>query len=55
MQALLQKAINMNAPNKMQILVDVNDKTSIGMYLSLGFAKISGTNCIYATYINKDI
>ena len=49
-QALLQSAIKMNKPNKMMILVDVNNCDEIEMLKSIGFVPIVGTNSVYATY-----
>ena len=49
-QALLQAAIEMNKPKKMMVLVDVNNHDEIGMFKSIGFVPVIGTNSVYATY-----
>ena len=49
-QALLQAAIKMNRPNKMMVLVDVNNYDEIEMLKSIGFVPVIGTNSVYATY-----
>lgn len=49
--ALLQTAIKMNQPNKLMVLVDVNDKTGMKHFISAGFIPVEGTNSIYASYI----
>lgn len=49
-QALLQTAIRMNKPNKMMVLIDVNNSDEIEMFKSIGFEPVMGTNSVYATY-----
>ena len=49
-QALLQTAIKMNKPNKMMVLVDINNYDEIEMLKSIGFVPVMGTNSVYATY-----
>lgn len=49
-QALLQAAIKMNKPNKMMVLVDINNSDDIEMFKSIGFVPVIGTNSVYATY-----
>ena len=49
-QALLQAAIKMNKPQKMMVLVDVNNFDEIEMFKSIGFVPVVGTNSVYATY-----
>lgn len=49
-QALLQAAIKLNKPNKMMVLVDVNNYDEIEMFKSIGFVSVIGTNSVYATY-----
>lgn len=49
-QALLQTAIQMNKPNKMMVLVDVNNCDEIEMLKSIGFVPVIGTNSVYVTY-----
>lgn len=51
--ALLQAAINMNMPNKMLVLVDVDNTSEIEMFKSVGFVPVEGTKSIYASYINS--
>ncbi len=49
-QALLQAAIKMNRPNKMMVLVGINNLGEIEMLKSIGFVPVIGTNSVYATY-----
>ena len=49
-QALLQAAIKLNKPNKMMVLVDVNNFGEIEMFKSVGFVPMIGTNSVYSTY-----
>lgn len=49
-QALLQAAIKMNKPNKLMVLVDINNSNEIEMLKSVGFVPVVGTNSVYATY-----
>ena len=49
-QALLQAAIQMNKPNKMMVLVDIENSAEIAIYKSIGFVPVAGTNSVYATY-----
>ena len=46
----MQAAIKMNKPNKMTVLVDVNNYDEIEMFKSIGFIPVIGTNNVYATY-----
>ena len=48
--ALLVKAIELNRPNQMMVLVDVDALEDIEIYTSAGFKKVEGQNSIYATY-----
>lgn len=48
--SLLYEALKMNSPNKMMVLVDVDDNYSIDIYKSAGFKAAEGQNSIYATY-----
>ena len=41
---LLAKALEMNAPNRMVLLVDVDNIPAIRLYESMGFAKVQGQN-----------
>lgn len=47
-KALLAKAIELNKPNDMMILVDVDNVGAIALYESLGFEKVLGENNITA-------
>lgn len=49
-QALLRTAIKANKPNKMMVLVDVNNLEEIEMLKSIGFVPVVGTNSVYVTY-----
>nr|WP_315104601.1 hypothetical protein [uncultured Catonella sp.] len=48
--ALLVKAIELNRPHQMMVLVDVDALENIEIYTSAGFKKEEGQNSIYATY-----
>ena len=48
--ALLVKAIELNRPHQMMVLVDVDALEDIEIYISAGFKKAEGQNSIYATY-----
>ena len=45
---LLAKALEMNQPNGMMVLMDVDDAASICLYESVGFAKVQGQNNLTA-------
>ena len=45
---LLAKALEMNKPNGMMVLMDVDDAASIYLYESVGFAKVQGENNLTA-------
>lgn len=45
---LLAKALEMNQPNGMMVLTDVDDTSSIRLYESVGFAKVQGQNNLTA-------
>lgn len=47
-QKLLAKALEMNQPNGMMVLLDVDDTASIRLYESMGFAKVRGQNNLTA-------
>lgn len=49
-QALVQAAIDRNVPNRMLVLVDVDNLSEIEMFQSVGFEAVPGTNSIYASY-----
>lgn len=48
--ALLAKAIELNRPHQMMVLVDVDALEDIVIYTAAGFKKEEGQNSIYATY-----
>lgn len=45
---LLAKALELNQPNGMMILLDVNDEHAITLFESMGFAKAQGQNNLTA-------
>lgn len=45
---LLAKALEMNHPNSMMLLVDVDNYPAINLYESMGFAKVQGQNNLTA-------
>ena len=47
---LLAKAIELNKPHQMMVLVDVDALEDIAIYTAAGFKKAEGQNSIYATY-----
>ena len=49
--SLLAKAIELNKPNQMMVVVDVDNKEEVDLYTAAGFAKLEGQNSITA-YIN---
>lgn len=53
--ALLAKAIEMNKPNKIMVVVDVDAKTEIELYTIAGFEKLKGQNSITASYQIKEL
>lgn len=52
--ALLAKAIEMNKPNKIMVVLDVNAKAEIELYTIAGFEKMKGQNSITASYQIKE-
>lgn len=48
---LLAKALEMNQPNGMMVLMDVDDAASICLYESVGFAKVQGQNNLTAHWM----
>ena len=49
--SLLAKAIELNKPNQMMVVVDVDNKEEVDLYTAAGFVKLEGQNSITA-YIN---
>ena len=47
-KAMLAKAIELNKPNGMMLLVDIDNTAAIALYESLGFVKSAGENSICA-------
>ena len=50
--ALLAKAIELNKPNQMMVVVDADNKEEVDLYIAADFTKLEGQNSITA-YINK--
>ena len=50
--SLLTKAIELNKPNQIMVVVDANNKEEIALYSAAGFVKLEGQNSITA-YMNK--
>lgn len=50
--ALLAKAIELNKPNKMMVVVDVDNKEEVDLYTAVGFTKLEGQNSVTA-YIKE--
>ena len=48
--ALLVKAIELNRPNQMMVVVDVDAKAEIELYTAAGFDRLEGQNSITASY-----
>ena len=46
--ALLVKAIELNRPNQMMVVVDADAEEEIGLYTAAGFGKLEGQNSITA-------
>lgn len=53
--ALLGKAIELNKPHQMMVVVDVDAKAEIELYTAAGFNKMEGQNSITASYLSKAI
>ena len=47
---LVAKAIEMNRPNNMMLLVDVSNTPAINLYESMGFEKVKGQNNLTVTW-----
>lgn len=45
---LLKRALEMNKPNKMIVLVNVDNTVAINLYKSLGFEKLENSNSLVA-------
>lgn len=52
---LLAKALELNQPNGMMILLDVNDEQAITLFESMGFAKVHGQNNLTAHWTVPEI
>lgn len=53
--ALLGKAIELNKPHQMMVVVDVDAKAEIELYTAAGFNRMEGQNSITASYQSKAI
>lgn len=53
--ALLEKAIELNKPHQMMVVVDVDAKAEIELYTAAGFNRMEGQNSITASYQSKAI
>ena len=51
--ALLAKAIELNRPNQIMVVVDVDSKAEIELYSAAGFRRMEGQNSITASYLEK--
>lgn len=52
-QDLLTKAIQLNKPKGMMVLLDIDDVAEIALFEKMGFETIAGSESIYATYMSK--
>ena len=50
--ALLANAIELNKPNQMMVIVDVDNKEEVELYTATGFVKLEGQNSVTA-YIKE--
>ena len=50
--SLLTKAIELNKPNQMMVIVDVDNKEEVELYTAAGFTKLEGQNSVTA-YIKE--
>lgn len=50
--ALLANAIELNKPNQMMVIVDVDNKEEVELYTTAGFVKLEGQNSVTA-YIKE--
>lgn len=50
--SLLAKAIELNKPNQMMVVVDIDNKEEVDLYTAAGFVKLEGQNSITA-YIKE--
>lgn len=50
--ALLANAIELNKPNKIMVVVDVDNKEEVELYTAAGFVKLEGQNSVTA-YIKE--
>lgn len=53
--ALLAKAIELNSPHQMMVVVDVDAKQEIELFTAAGFNKLEGHNSITASYRVKTV
>lgn len=51
--AMLAKAIELNRPNQLMVVVDVDAKAEIELYTAAGFSRMEGQNCITASIKDK--
>lgn len=49
-KALLARAVELNEPHRMMVLVDVDSAEEIEVFSAVGFEKTDGQNSIYASY-----
>ena len=50
--SLLTKAIELNKPNQMMVVVDVDNEEEVELYTAAGFTKLEGQNSVTA-YIKE--
>ena len=53
--ALLEKAIELNKPHQMVVVVDVDSEAEIELYTAAGFTRMEGQNSITASYQAKTL
>ncbi len=53
--ALLAKAIELNSPHQMMVVVDVDANLEIELFTAAGFNRLEGQNSITASYRVKTI
>lgn len=52
---MLAKAIEINKPSGMMVLVDIDNASENALYKEMGFETISGSESVYASYLNRRI